>query len=45
MLCLLTESSNLLVDMMKSIYEFIMRVLEEALRVLSPYRGIYINVI
>ena len=30
------ESSNLLVDMMQSIVEFKMRVLEEVLRVLSP---------
>ena len=30
------ESSNLLVDMVQSIVEFKMRVLEESLRVLSP---------
>ena len=34
------ESSNLLVDLMKSIVEFRMSVLEESVRVLSPNRRI-----
>ena len=38
------EPSNLLVDMMYSIVEFKMKVLEELLRVLSPNRRIFVTV-
>ena len=37
------ESSNLLVDMMQSIVEFKMRVLQESLRVLTPNRRIFVT--
>ena len=37
------EPSNLWVDMMYSIVEFKMRVLEELLRVLSPNRRIFVK--
>ena len=37
------ESSNLLVDMMQSIVEFKMRVLQESLKVLSPNRRIFVT--
>ena len=37
------ESSNLLVDMIESIVEFKMRVLQESLRVLSPNRRIFVT--
>ena len=36
------ESSNLLVDLMKWIVEFKIRVLEESVRVLSPNRRIFV---
>ena len=36
------EPSNLRVDMMYSIFEFKMKVLEELLRVLSPNRRIFV---
>ena len=36
------ESSNLLVDMMQSIVEFKMRVLQESLRGLSPNRRMFV---
>ena len=38
------EPSNLWVDMMYSIVEFKMKVLEELLRVLSPNRRIFVTV-
>ena len=37
------ELSNLLVDMMQSIVEFKMRVLQESLRVLTPNRRIFVT--
>ena len=37
------EPSNLWVDMMYSIVEFKMRVLEELLRVLSPNRRVFVK--
>ena len=37
------ESSNLLVDMMQSIVEFKMRVLQESLRMLTPNRRIFVT--
>ena len=43
MFCLIMESSNLLIDVMKSIVKFIMRVLEEALKALLLYRRNYIT--
>ena len=43
MFCLIMESSNLLMDVMKSIVKFIMRVLEEALKALLLYRRNYIT--
>ena len=43
MFCLVMESSNLLIDVMKSIVKFIMRVLEEALKALLLYRRNYIT--
>ena len=37
------ESSNLSMDMMQSILEFKLRVLEESLRVLSPNKRIFVT--
>ena len=37
------ESSNLLVDIMSSIVEFKMSVLEVSLRMLSPHRRIFVT--